>query len=537
MATKKLCVLLIVLLSMVEAKSFAYDIAVENSDGVTIYYNYINEGLELEVTNKDINYYENSYTGNVVIPEEVTYMNRTRKVVIIGERAFSQSRSLTSVRIPNSIKEISFQAFYGCQSLNSVTIGNSVTIIGQESFLGCRSLTSITLPSSLITISGSAFSGCNKLSSIIIPSNVATIGEMAFEDCSCLTHIYIGKSVKSIGKFAFAWCSGLTSVHITDLSAWCNISFGDNPLHYAHHLYMNDMEIKELVIPNDVTTIANGAFAGCYGFTSLIIPNSVQNIGIGAFSSCVGLSSVTIPNSVISIGENAFDGWDLQTIISMIEQPYAINGKQSDSRVFNLNTFNNATLYIPKGAKEQYKETEGWKDFLFIEEGTGDNPPSTQKCSTPTISYHYGKLTFNSDTEGVIFHSTVTDDDIKSYDGNEIQLGVSYNISVYATKEGYQNSEIATATLCWIDVEPKTEGITDGIAQMPARAVMVKAEGGQLIIEGADDNTNISVYNIDGVQLGTSTSRNGVALINTSIPKSSVTIVKIGNKSVKVMMK
>ena len=72
---------------------------------------------------------------------------------------------------------------------------------------------------------------------------------------------------------------------------------------------------------------------------------------------------------------------------------------------------------------------------------------------------------------------------------------------------------------------------------MPARAVMVKAEGGQLIIEGADDNTNISVYNIDGVQLGTSTSRNGVALINTSIPKSSVTIVKIGNKSVKVMMK
>ena len=114
MATKKLCVLLIVLLSMVEAKSFAYDIAVENSDGVTIYYNYINEGLELEVTNKNIYYYENSYTGNVVIPEEVTYMNRTRKVVVIGERAFSQSRSLTSVRIPNSIKEIGFQAFYGC---------------------------------------------------------------------------------------------------------------------------------------------------------------------------------------------------------------------------------------------------------------------------------------------------------------------------------------------------------------------------------------------------------------------------------------
>ena len=86
-------------------------------------------------------------------------------------------------------------------------------------------------------------------------------------------------------------------------------------------------------------------------------------------------------------------------------------------------------------------------------------------------------------------------------------------------------------------MEPKTEGITDGISQMAARAVMVKAEGGQLTIEGAEDNTNISVYSIDGVQVGTSTSRKGVASITTTIPKDSVAIVKIGNKSIKVIMR
>lgn len=65
------------------------------------------------------------------------------------------------------------------------------------------------------------------------------------------------------------------------------------------------------------------------------------------------------------------------------------------------------------------------------------------------------------------FHS-ITDADIKAGSGNEVQLGVTYNISVYATKSGYDNSETATATLCWIDASPKTEGITNGIANISA---------------------------------------------------------------------
>ena len=121
-----------ILLSMVGTKAFAYDIAVENADGVTIYYNYINDGKELEVTYQG-NY---KYYGSVVIPKEVTYVNRTRKVTSIGRQAFDKCYDLTSVTIPNSVTSIGRQAFGGCSRLTSVTIPNSVTSIGDYAFDG-----------------------------------------------------------------------------------------------------------------------------------------------------------------------------------------------------------------------------------------------------------------------------------------------------------------------------------------------------------------------------------------------------------------
>ena len=105
-------------------------------------------------------------------------------------------------------------------------------------------------------------------------------------------------------------------------------------------------------------------FSGCSGLTSITIPNSVKSILTGAFFRCYGLTSVTIPNSVTSIGCYAFDGADIPTVISLIENPFKI------IRTFSKNTFNNATLYVPKGTIDKYKATDGWKDFAYIVEGT-----------------------------------------------------------------------------------------------------------------------------------------------------------------------
>ena len=150
----KVLLLFIVLMSMVGAKAYAYDIAVENTDGVTIYYNYVNDGKDLEVTKSS------SYKGTVVIPEEVTYMNITRKVTSIGYKAFYGCSELTSVTIPNSVKRIGDDAFYRCPGLTSITIPDSVKSIGSGAFYLCSGLTSVTIPDSVMSIEAQTFAYC-----------------------------------------------------------------------------------------------------------------------------------------------------------------------------------------------------------------------------------------------------------------------------------------------------------------------------------------------------------------------------------------
>ena len=367
----------------------------------------------------------------------------------------------------------------------------------------------------------------------------------------------------SIRDGAFGECTALTSIHISDVAAWCNISFEDNPLRYAHHLFLNGEEVKDIVIPNGVTSIGQYTFEGCSGLTSVIIPNSVTSIGNNAFYDCSGLTSVTIPNSVTSIGafafdgcsgltsvtipnsvtsidERAFDGADIPIVISLIENPFGIYGKSSNHRTFSHNTFINATLYVPVGTIDKYKETGGWKDFVYIEEKTGQNGsgeiPGNEQCAKPTISYKNGKLTFNCETDGAVCQSTITNTDIKSYNINEVQLGVTYHISVYAAKSGYQNSETVTATLCWIDVAPKTEGIDNSIASVRAQAVLIQSNDGIMNISGIDDGTNISVYSVSGQIVGSAKASGNQSSLITNLRKGEIAIVKIGEKSVKVVM-
>ena len=196
----------------------------------------------------------------------------------------------------------------GAITIPSTLGGYPVTSIGYSAFRECSRLTSVTIPNRVTNIGASAFSRCSGLTSVTIPNSVTNIGDRAFSSCSGLTSVTIPASVTSIGDSAFRNCSDLTSVHISDLAAWCRISFGyeANPLSYTHNVYLNGALVTNLTIPDNVTSIGSFAFSGCSGLTSVTIPNSVTNIGEWAFSYCSGFTSVIIPDSVTRIGHFAF---------------------------------------------------------------------------------------------------------------------------------------------------------------------------------------------------------------------------------------
>ena len=282
-------------------------------------------------------------------------------VTSIGEYAFAICNGLTSITISESVISIGDGALYGCSGLTSIVIPNSVISIGNEAFWSCSGLTSITIPDSVTSIGEGAFTWCNGLTRVnitdlaawckidfndatanplyyayhlylndkevtelAIPANVTKIKNYTFLGCSGLTSITIPDSVTSIGEGAFAWCDGLTRVDITDLAAWCKIDFDGvsaNPLYYAHHLYLNNKEVTEFMIPANATEIKNYTFAGCNWLTSITIPGNVTVIGEGAFEGCEELQSVVIEGGITSIEARVFSGCSGLTDITI---PYGV---------------------------------------------------------------------------------------------------------------------------------------------------------------------------------------------------------------------
>ena len=472
MKQQNIKLLLVLLLSMTNMVAFADEV-----NGI----NYSFSGTEATVISGS-----SKYSGNVVIPESVTYNGNTYSVTSIGERAFYGCSDLTSITIPNSVTSIGGYAFRDCSGLTSITIPNSVTSIGNSAFDGCSSLTSVTIPNSVTSIESSAFYNCSGLTSVSIPNSVTSIGKFAFDGCRGLTSVTIPNSVTSIGDWAFSGCSGLT-----------NVTIPNSVTSIGREAFYGCSGLTSVTIPNSMTDIGWGAFSGCSGLTSVTIPNSVTSIGDYAFAGCSGLTSVTIPNSVTSIGEAAFhDCKKLSSVVLPNElkliKAYAFNDCTSLSSItipekveviyqsafsgcglkevkvlatkppFAYdNTFSNYNipLYVPEASVSDYQSANPWSKFSSFKTLSGGDV-EVKKCATPVISYDNGRIVFSCATEGVEYSSSITDADIKNYTTSSIQLGATYTIRVIATKSGYQNSDEATATFSWNGISPIMTGET-----------------------------------------------------------------------------
>lgn len=377
----------------------------------------------------DVVYYLDDYTltarvegsenkeisGNVDIPETVTYQSHVYSVTSIASYAFRDCTKLTSINIPNSVTSIGGEAFFGCTSLTAITIPigvkgigdyafsrctnlssievaegnsvfdsrdncnaiiktasntlilgcqnstvpNSVTTIGHYAFGGCTGLTAITIPNSVTNIEYTAFQGCSNLSSVIIGEYVESIGKSAFEYCSSLTSVIIPNNVKTMGEYAFRECSSLSSVII-----------GDGVKNIERLTFLYCTNLSAVTIGNSVENIKEGAFDHCSNLTSINIPDNVTTIGRDVFQECSNLSAVVIGKSVTSIGEQTF------RLCSSLADVYAYTEQvpQSHRFAFSGSNYKHATLHVPATSLEAYKNAERWKDFGSIVALTDNDP-------------------------------------------------------------------------------------------------------------------------------------------------------------------
>ncbi len=260
-------------------------------------------------------YGKQNYT-EIIIPNQIDGFN----VTAIGDDAFENRSSLTSITIPDSVTSIGNGAFDRCTGLTEIIIPSSVNAVGDGAFCNCTGLTEITIPNSVTSIGNSAFSGCTGLTSIIIPDGVTSIGNYAFSRCSGLTSVVIPDSVTSIREWAFAHCTGLINIVIPDsvtsighaafyeCTGLTSIVIPDSVTSIREWAFYRCTGLTSIVISDSVTSIGDCVFFGCTGFTSIVIPDSVTSIGDSAFSDCTRLTSVVIPDSVTSIGNSAFSG-------------------------------------------------------------------------------------------------------------------------------------------------------------------------------------------------------------------------------------
>ena len=288
--------------------------------------------------------------------------------------------------------------------------------------------------------------------------------------------------------------------------------------------------LTSITIPSSVTSLGDGCFQDCSGLTSITIPSSVTSLGDFCFQGCSGLISITIPSSVTSLGGNCFlNCQKLETVY--------FEGKYCRSNYANLKIPTTSIIKVPTEYLQGYKDSFG-SAYKYIyawnPDGSGDDTKPVTQCATPSVSYGEGKLMFACETTGAKYHYTITDTDIKSdaqSENGEVSLSAAYNISVYATADGYKASDKAEATLYWVNANLDTG---TNINMVKTRGVVASAHDGIITLSGLDNGEVVKFYATDGKYLGSMVAANGAASYAVN---ESLVIAKVGKDSIKIAMK
>ena len=270
-------------------------------------------------------YLRGEMVTDLVVPDDITeirqfaFYNCTSLTSVefgnnlqtIDDSAFKYCTGLTNVNVPGNVTRINGSAFAYCTNLESATLNEGTLSIGGYAFYQCKKLKSMEIPNSVSSIGTYIFGYCYALENVVIGDGVTQIPDDCFYSCTRFNSLTIGRNVKKIGKLGYRAEANLKTIHISDLSAWCKISFSSGLLGDGGNIYLNGEKITNLVIPDDITEIKPYAFYECRGLSSITIHNNVTSIGNYAFYDCRNFSNLKIGDNVTSIGNYAFYNSDV----------------------------------------------------------------------------------------------------------------------------------------------------------------------------------------------------------------------------------
>lgn len=510
--------------------------------------------------------------------QKLATTNFSEGLVSVGNKAFYYCRGLQAALLPSTVNSIGESAFRYCDNMKQVNIPEGVTLIQNLTFNNCG-ITSLTIPSTVTDITLHAFSSCVNLEEIIIPATVKNIGDFVFANCKSVKHISIPDSNLKFqvdDDNVFSGCTGLETVDIDkrEVKGWFKGNTSLKTVNFGIHVLKIDKEafygctgLTSVYIPRFVEEIGTAAFGGCTGITSfdvaeenryycsqdgllfkdghilvsyplgkedVVLQDFVDIIDAGAFQGST-YSTIILPERVLGIKAGAFKNCANLRTVKCYRSPLSeVPDRTTEITVVEVGAFegcdlSKATLWVHEWALDDYKAFEEWNKFGNIVD---------MNCVTPVISYVDGTLNFASETPGVIYHYTIEDKDIVTdqiVDNGKVYLDGCYEVSVYASAEGFDNSDVAKACLFFLP-NPQGDDITTDVIEVPEmRGILAYSNNGFITITGLNNLEYVSFYDLNGIKLGAVSAYNGVATFKAAV--GSVVIATFTNSSIKILVR
>lgn len=375
-----------------------------------IYYNYDLEEVVLSQNLTTLGAYalaSNSKLSSLAIPAGVTeipqscFFNDQGLTTItfagdftsIGSGAFYKT-AITEIEIPGSCKTIGNNAFQLCPNLARVTLGEGVEVLSEGAFRECSKLTEINLPSSLKSIGEYAFLDNSSLASVTIPAGVTEIGDAAFsytgvtafevEAGNTVCQAINGVLYSADGKVLMAYPTKAEATEYTIADGCLGVGEGAFAHSNVQKIVVPDgmrafddnafseSALSEINFPASLVLMGNQAFA-LTQLTTLVLPENMTAVYEGTFAQCTALKSITIPASIRDIEAYAFNGCTALTEVFCLDAtPPVLNYYEGYDHPFGNLEASQVTVYVPKGCKADYEDSEwGYQFDHIVESATG----------------------------------------------------------------------------------------------------------------------------------------------------------------------